>query len=71
MVNIINQTIIKENLTLTIDKIHMNMLPPKMKFDQRRYQQVLLNLLSNAVKYSNSGEIKVSPKIIYDKIGDL
>ena len=28
---------------------------PKIKFDKRRFQQVLLNLLSNATKYQTQG----------------
>ena len=46
-------------------------LPDKLKFDQRRYQQILLNLLSNAVKYSNQGMIIVKPLIILNNDGEF
>ena len=44
----------------------IEVLPSKLKFDQRRYQQILLNLLSNAVKYSNQGTIVVRPSVIVE-----
>ena len=36
----------------------------KLKFDQRRFQQVLLNLFTNAFKYSKEGVIIVNSDIL-------
>ena len=64
MIDIIQQTITSDNLFISIDKSRLDRLPPKLKFDQRRYQQVLLNLLSNAIKYTKFGEIRVQATIV-------
>ena len=55
MTNLISQTTRHKDLQIICDADILCTLPPKLRFDQRRYQQVLLNLLSNAVKYSNEG----------------
>ena len=39
---------------------------PRLTFDKRRLQQVLLNVLSNAVKFQSRGEIMVTASIKED-----
>ena len=36
----------------------------KLKFDRRRFQQVLVNLLSNAVKHQSKGFITIKVRIL-------
>ena len=39
---------------------------PQIKFDKRRFQQVLLNLLTNATKYQSQGQIKIKVSLLDD-----
>ena len=64
IINLISQTTKEKGLKIVCRTDALNNLPAKLRFDQRRYQQVLLNLLNNAVKYSNEGTICVRATII-------
>ena len=64
MINLIAYTARDMDFNIVSDNQHIRALPAKLKFDQRRYQQVLLNLLSNAAKYSHMGMIQVIPSIV-------
>ena len=64
MINLIAYTAKDLDFHIVSDNPHIRALPKRLKFDQRRYQQVLLNLLSNAVKYSHMGMIQVIPSIV-------
>ena len=55
-VTIIEMSISNRLLTIQYSKKLLEQLP-EIKFDKRRFQQVLLNILTNATKYQKQGQI--------------